>query len=86
MIEWGVAACAETDLAALTLQGLDMPVFSSLPIPHQGMYRFVGDTEVPAVRVGTGMPLGLDAFLAPTVAFALTPGPHVASDWPDRYL
>jgi len=86
MIEWGVAACAETGEAALASEGLDMTVFSAFPIPHQGMNRFIGYAEVPAVRVGTGMALGLDAFLAPTTAFALTPGLHVSSDGSDCYL
>jgi hypothetical protein len=86
MIEWGVAACAETGEAALAPEGLDMTVFSAFPIAHQSMDRFVGDAEVPTVRVGTGMPLGLDLFLAPTATLALPSGLGLSLDWLDGQL
>jgi hypothetical protein len=86
VIERCITAGTETGLAALALEGLDILSFATLAIAYRGMDCFIGDTEVAAVWIGAGMSLSLDAFSAPTVAFALTPGLHIAFDGADGQL
>lgn len=86
VIEWGVAPRAEAGLAALALQGLDVLSFTAFSIADQCMDLGIGDPEVVTLWIGTGMPLGLDLFLASPAALVFRPGLDVPLDGTDGQL
>jgi hypothetical protein len=70
-IEWGIPAGRDLSFTGLAEEILDRLVAAVIAVADQGVDGRVGDPEVPAIRVGTGVPPGVDGFLAAAGAFAL---------------
>jgi hypothetical protein len=57
-IQGGVAPSTEGGMAGLAAKGLDALGLAVLAISYEGMNMSIGDAEVPALLVGTTVPLG----------------------------
>ena len=75
-IQGGVASSAQRGAARLTAKGLDLLGTAMLAIADQRVDLGIGDAKVPALRVGTGVALRVDAFGSPSATFHFTPGTH----------
>ena len=63
-----------------------MTLLAAFAISHQRMHGFIGDAELSAVRVGTGVSLGSDLLIPAPTALALPPGLHLSPDRLDGQL
>ena len=77
MIEGYLPSGTETGLAALALQGLDIPPLPPFTVPHQRVHCLVRNPMVATLRVWTGVPLRWDVLLPSPAALALSPGLHI---------
>lgn len=68
VIKWRVAARAETTLAGLAFEGLDMSILATFPIADQRVKPLISHAEIGAVWIQAGMSLCLDKFLPSTSA------------------
>ncbi len=75
-VQWGVASGTERGVAGLTPKRLDPLCRAMLAIPNQGMNLGVGDPEVQALLVGTGVAVRVNAFRSTSSTFHFTPGKH----------
>ena len=75
-IQGGVASSAQRGAARLTAKGLDLLGTAMLAIADQRVEVSLGDAKVPALRVGTGVALRVDAFGSPSPTFHFTPWTH----------
>jgi hypothetical protein len=53
---------------------LNVFLLTPFAVANQYVYAMIGDTEVVTLGIGTGVPIGGDALLATTGAFALGMG------------
>jgi hypothetical protein len=75
-IQRGVASSSEGRAASLTAKGLDALSLAMLAIPDQRVDVSIGDAAIRALRVGTGVALGLHALGCSPPAFHLSPGAY----------
>src|SRR5260221_1993301 len=75
-IQGGVTSSAERGAASLTTERLDPLRLTMLAIANERMNVSVGDPEVRALLIGTGVAFGVDLFGCCPAAFDLAPGTH----------
>ncbi len=76
-IQGRVQATGETLVAPLTFPVLNVFVDTAFSIPNKCVNALIGDPEVLALGIGTGVTLGGETFLASTSAFALGIGDNI---------
>src|SRR5215470_15324197 len=81
-IQGGVAPGSEGSTAGLTAKGLDALGMAMLAIPDQRVDVSIGNAEVGALSVGTGVALCVDPLGCSPTAFDLAPGSHRRRCWP----
>ena len=81
-IQRRVASSTERSAASLAPKRLDPLSMTMLAIANQGMHVSIGDAEVGALVIGTGVALGGHALGGSPPAFHLTPGAHSWRCWP----
>jgi hypothetical protein len=75
-----VTSSTERSAASLTTKRLDALGLAMLAIAHQRVDLVIGDAEVEALLVGTGVTLGVDSLGCSPAAFDLAPGAYWC--WP----
>jgi hypothetical protein len=75
-IQGGVTSSAERGAASLTTERLDPLRLTMLAIANERMNVSVGDPEVRALLIGTGVAFGVYLFGCSPAAFDLAPGTH----------
>jgi hypothetical protein len=81
MVQRCIASSAERGAARLTAERLDPLSMPMLAIPDERMPVCLGDPEVQTLLIGTGEPLGIDAFGGASPAFDLAPGAYWSRYW-----
>jgi len=71
-----MVASREGGVASLAAKGLDALDMAMLAIANEGVDLGIGDPEVPALRVGTGVAFGVYPFGCSPSAFDLAPGSY----------
>jgi len=75
-VQRGVESSTEGGATRLTTERLDALETAMLAIPDERVNLRIGVCEVGALRVGTGVTLGIDAFGSTSPAFDLAPGAY----------
>jgi hypothetical protein len=80
-VQGSMASSAERGVAGRASKGLDPLSMTMLAIANQGMNVSIGDAEVGALVIGTGIALGVYPLGCSPAAFHLTPGAHSWRCW-----
>ena len=80
VIEWSVAAAGEIPSAPLAAKVLNVVLDTPFAVADEGMYLVIGDAEVVALRIETGITGGVALFLASSCTLALGIGLHLMLD------
>jgi hypothetical protein len=75
-VQGRIASSCEGGAAGLAAKGLDPFSLAMLAIADEGMDLRIGDAEVQALLVRTGVPLGVDSLGCSPPAFDLRPGTY----------
>jgi hypothetical protein len=75
-IQGRIPSGSERGAASLTAKGLDLLGPTMFAIANQCMNMSIGNAEVQALLVGTGVTLGVDSLRCSPVAFDLAPGTY----------
>ena len=76
MVQRSIVSSAERGAASLTTERLDPLGLAMLAIANQCMNVCIGDAEVLALLIGTGIAFGIDPLGRSPAAFDLAPGTH----------
>jgi hypothetical protein len=80
-IQRRVASSTEGGVTGLTPKRLDLLGMTMLAVANESVDLGIGDPAIPALRVGTGVALGVHAFGGSSPAFHLAPGAHRSRRW-----
>src|SRR5437868_4356940 len=82
MVQGSVAPGSEGGMAGLTTKRLDAFGLTMLAISNERMDVSIGDAEVGALSIGTGVALRVDPLRCSPAAFHFAPGTHRHRRWP----